>query len=567
MFARSLFHGIKRSVKPLSAEFGGARSRDLYITLPARSFSFRRASSSAAAITPSPKTRGTTARPPRALVLCFDGTGDSFDDDCTNVVRFVEALEKRRPDKQVYYYQPGIGTYLQSNSSWSSTRQWIAKKLDQGLAWYLDAHIMGGYRFLMENYQPGDKICLFGFSRGAYTARCLAGMIHKVGLLPNSNDEHVAFAYQKYLDDTPKGRKDAQAYKRAFSIPAPIEFVGVWDTVASVGWTFKHLPFTDSNTIIKSFRHALALDEHRVQFMPNPWHNSSKNPDAGKHDPDGGTTKESQGPGTVRGWLSLPKKVLSAIFRPGPVDAGGDDNLEHDTDDDHLYNGGEPTNVKEVWFAGCHADVGGGSTPNDKIHTLANPSLQWMVTEVLGNAPDVLFRPDAFTYDKAFSTFTVTESDPTPKPARLRIPSTFRRAAAGGRDPSSSPTPAPLSTLTAATPRSSTLNGVDVEEEQKLKIVKQAHPKKDANARLNDQLVKKRVWLILEYIPTFQYYQDGNGTWQWRFRWNARRPREIHDSTPNIHASVKLRKDYEGKWLTKFIPKAGEQVKITYVES
>ncbi|KIO29790.1 hypothetical protein M407DRAFT_21039 [Tulasnella calospora MUT 4182] len=506
---------------------------------------------------------------PRTLVLCFDGTGDSFDDDCTNVVRFVEALEKRRPDKQIYYYQPGIGTYLQPNSSWSASRQWIAKKLDQGFAWYLDAHIMGGYRFLMENYQEGDKICMFGFSRGAYTARCLAGMLHKVGLLPKSNEEHIGFAYQKYLDDTPKGRKVAQAFKRAFSIPVPIEFVGVWDTVASVGWTFKHLPFTDSNTIIRRFRHALALDEHRVEFMPNPWHNPSKDPNAAKHDPDSGTAvigtaHESKLPGTVRGWLSLPKTVFRTIFMLGPVDAGGDDTLDNDTEDDFEYHLGVPTDVQEVWFAGCHSDVGGGSTVNNDIHTLANPSLKWMVSEVLKHAPYVLFRPDAFTYDRAFSTLTVTKTDLAPKPARPRIPSTFRRAT---KDASPSPASSPLPPATAATAGSSTLNGMDVEEdEQTVVAVEQTEPDVDANAPKHDQLVKKPVWLVLEYIPIFQYYQDGEGTWHWRFRWNARRPREIYDSTPNFHASVKLRKDYEGKWLTKFIPKAGEQVKVKYIE-
>ncbi|KAG8910178.1 hypothetical protein FRC00_008728 [Tulasnella sp. 408] len=303
--------------------------------------------------------------------------------------------------------------------------------------------------------------------------------------------------------------------------------------------------------------------------MPNPWHNPSKDPNAGKHDPDSGTAvigkaHESKLPGTVRGWLSLPKQVLSGIFMRR-TDAGGDDTFENDTEDDFEYHLGEPTDVKEVWFAGCHADVGGGSTPNNNIHTLANPSLQWMVSEVLKHAPYVLFRPDAFTYDKAFSTLTVTKTDLSPKPARPRIPSSFRRAASG-KNPSPSPTPTPLPPLTAATAGSSTLNGMDVEDEQTVVSVEQTEPETDANAPKNDQLVKKPVWLLLEYIPIFQYYQDGEGIWHWRFRWNARRPREIYDNTPNFHASVKLRNDYEGKWLTKFIAKRGEEVKINYVE-
>ncbi|KAG8976656.1 hypothetical protein FRB90_009100 [Tulasnella sp. 427] len=310
--------------------------------------------------------------------------------------------------------------------------------------------------------------------------------------------------------------------------------------------------------------------------MPNPWHTPSKDPNAAKHDPDRGTAvigttpHETMIPGTVRGWLSLPRQVLGSIFARGPIDAGGDDNMENDTDDDYEYHFGRATDVKEVWFAGCHSDVGGGSTRNNDIHTLANPSLQWMVSEVLKYAPFVLFRPDAFTYDKAFSTYTITKSDLVPKAARPRIPSAFLRAGASpGENPlaaSAPPTPSASPNPLPGTAGSAPLNGATHDEEQKIVSVEQTDPETDANAPKNDQLVKKPVWLILEYIPIFQYYQDETGTWHWRFRWNARRPREIYDSTPNFHASVKLRKDYEGKWLTKFIPKKGEEVKINYVE-
>ncbi|KAG8925576.1 hypothetical protein FRC00_003843 [Tulasnella sp. 408] len=191
-----------------------------------------------------------------------------------------------------------------------------------------------------------------------------------------------------------------------------------------------------------------------------------------------------------------------------------------------------------------------------------------MVSEVLANVPEVVFRPDAFTYDEAFSTFTITKTDPTPKPARPRIPSTFRRVAAdaGGKDLSSSPSTTFLTSATASTMGSNTLNEMDAEEEI-VQSVQQTKPKNDANAKLYDQLVKKPVWLILEYLPTFQYYPLENKTWGRRFRWNASRPREIYDSNPHIHESVKLRENYEGKWSTKFIPKKGQQVEITYVKS
>ena len=103
---------------------------------------------------------------------------------------------------------------------------------------------MGGYIFLMENWREGDKICLFGFSRGAYTARCLAGMIHKVsnvilqqnmelietqvGLLSRSNIELVSFAYRLYSDTSPEGTKRARGFKLTFSAYVCIDFVGCW---------------------------------------------------------------------------------------------------------------------------------------------------------------------------------------------------------------------------------------------------------------------------------------------------------------------------------------------------
>ncbi|KAG8895777.1 hypothetical protein FRC00_006938 [Tulasnella sp. 408] len=128
-------------------------------------------------------------------------------------------------------------------------------------------------------------------------------------------------------------------------------------------------------------------------------------------------------------------------------------------------------------------------------------------------------------------------------------------------DQSGSPTLKPLPLVNATA-----LNRREVEEEQAVIVVEQTDPEADANATMNDQLVKGLMWLVLEYIPMSQYYQDSDGYWHRRLRWNACRPREIYNGTPNFHAPVKLRKDYEGKWLTRFIPKAGEQVNINYVE-
>ncbi|KDN34067.1 hypothetical protein RSAG8_12855, partial [Rhizoctonia solani AG-8 WAC10335] len=135
--------------------------------------------------------------PERTLVLCFDGTSNHFSDKNTNVVKLVELLKKDDPSKQMVYYQTGVGTYSSPGLT-TSIGLAIASKLDEAVAWYLYQHVIDGYRYLMETYRIGDRIALFGFSRGAFTARALAGMLHCVGLLPRHNAEHIPFAYEIY---------------------------------------------------------------------------------------------------------------------------------------------------------------------------------------------------------------------------------------------------------------------------------------------------------------------------------------------------------------------------------
>ncbi|CAE7162389.1 unnamed protein product [Rhizoctonia solani] len=407
----------------------------------------------------------------------------------------------------------------------------VANKLDEGVAWYLYQHVIDGYKFLMETYRDGDRICLFGFSRGAYTARALAGMLHCVGLLPRHNVEHIAFAYQVYAsggrkeslwqrmqlrateigksflpsdgtqaeeakeqgketqegEETQEGKETQEgeenqegqtagdlsseedfggdnedhgevtkeiepgkaelnqeeykqddsnedeinedetnedetneeetneeepdegesnqgeepeegkpkeiikpdkkvpdeiaprhaprdvpapirdykpnppdilygadgalgeggdsdprnavpeAYKQTFCSSITIDFVGVWDTVGSVGALIPQtLPFIDYNPSIKIFRHALALDEHRANFVPSLW--------------DHAKTQKGQ-------------------------------------------------NIREVWFRGQHSDVGGGSPPplasrdteSFLFTKLCNIPLRWMVQQCLENDLSIAF--------------------------------------------------------------------------------------------------------------------------------------------------------------------------------
>ncbi|KAF4444958.1 hypothetical protein FACUT_295 [Fusarium acutatum] len=138
------------------------------------------------------------------LILCFDGTGNTFSgtNADTNVVKILRKLD-RNHKRQYHYYQTGIGTYdVNENSIYKTpigeVRSRVSKAIDSGFGTTFDAHIMAGYRFLMRYYEPEAKIYIFGFSRGAFTAKYLSRMVNEVGLLCKGNEEMVPFAYQLY---------------------------------------------------------------------------------------------------------------------------------------------------------------------------------------------------------------------------------------------------------------------------------------------------------------------------------------------------------------------------------
>ncbi|KAF8751145.1 hypothetical protein RHS01_08813 [Rhizoctonia solani] len=181
--------------------------------------------------------------------------------------------EKDDRNKQMVYYQAGIGT--SSKHFVTPIAIALSKAADMAIAHGLRDHVTDGYEFLMQNYIEGDKICLFGFSRGAYTARALAGMLHKVGLLPPFNYQQVPFAYHMYQRDDKEGWEMSNGFKQAFSIDVEIHFMGLFDTVNSVGLLPHELPFAKSNYVVRNFRHAVALDERRAKFKANLWGRTS----------------------------------------------------------------------------------------------------------------------------------------------------------------------------------------------------------------------------------------------------------------------------------------------------
>ncbi|KAJ2924928.1 hypothetical protein H1R20_g12181, partial [Candolleomyces eurysporus] len=278
----------------------------------------------------------------RNLIVCFDGTGDQFDADNSNVVQFVSLLKKDDRNRQLVYYQTGIGTSTGANTTVSPWRSQLRKILDTMFAHSIDAHIMG--KLVAPAFTLAPLTKLLSRWLQVLDAELLAGMIHKIGLLPPSNYEQVPFAYTMYLRTDGVGWDQANEFKRAFSIDVDVEFLGVWDTVASIGFKPEGLPFATSKKFIRTYRHAVSLDERRAKFQPNLWNEPTRDEaNLGLHEDESG---------------------------------------KPDTD------------TEEVWFAGCHCDVGGGSVNNRTRNSLARIPLRWMVREIFKAETGILFLTD-----------------------------------------------------------------------------------------------------------------------------------------------------------------------------
>ncbi|KUJ21273.1 uncharacterized protein LY89DRAFT_558466, partial [Mollisia scopiformis] len=275
----------------------------------------------------------------KRLVLCFDGTANKFtgDETDTNIVQIYTMLDRQSPS-QYHYYQPEIGSYVSGHISntkrnpFTQATNWCIERYDEAFGYSFVHHVLAGYKFLMRFYTPGDKIYIFGFSRGAYTARFLAEMIHKIGLLSEGNEEMIRFAWDMFSDfQTKRGDRvesDLISFKIAFCRKAvKVEFLGLFDCVNSVA-RLQDGSSSDAGQVARHVRHAVSLGERRIAFKP-----------------------------ALFGW---DKRVES------------DDGTE---------------TMEEMYFAGNHGDVGGGwgyakEKAVEKV-SLFQISLQWMVDEVV----------------------------------------------------------------------------------------------------------------------------------------------------------------------------------------
>lgn len=269
----------------------------------------------------------------RLLVVMCDGTGNAVEGNLSNVMKLYRACV--RDDRQRVFYDPGIGT-IATDSAWGRLRQRASAVFGLATGFGLDGNVLDGYRFLCRTYVPGDRIMLFGFSRGAYTVRAIAGLLHSVGLLEADQEALAGEALNAYKHSGERGdmRVGWNFGHVLQTRRAEVELLGLWDTVASVIVprpdrlyvpSLQRLPFTRVNRSVRRVRHAVAIDERRRMFRLNRW----------IQDQDFG------GPGTGRE--------------------------------------AEPQDVVQMLFAGVHADIGGGYSETES--GLAKFPLLWMADE------------------------------------------------------------------------------------------------------------------------------------------------------------------------------------------
>ena len=137
----------------------------------------------------------------RNLVLCCDGTDNQFGPQNTSVVRLAQVVE-RDPQKQLLYYDPGVGT-LPEPGVFTRVGKRISELVGLAFGAGLAGKVGEAYSYLMDFWEPGDQVFLFGFSRGAYTVRLLAGMLHALGLLPRGNQNLVPYVMRLFKSVRP----------------------------------------------------------------------------------------------------------------------------------------------------------------------------------------------------------------------------------------------------------------------------------------------------------------------------------------------------------------------------
>ena len=259
----------------------------------------------------------------KRIIICADGTWNKPEENLekdfpTNVLKFSRAITPIATDKvvQTVFYDWGIGSYHDTTSGGAFGKG-------------LDKNIKDCYRFIVHNYEKGDELFFFGFSRGAYTVRSLCGLINNCSILKKQNAKMINKAFDLYKNSKYKvSHPHSEQFRKDYAIypETIVKFVGVWDTVGSMGLPTSIFGFIKPKNLfydnkigsnIKTARHALSIDEVRKDFEPTIWRQDSQN------------------------------KV----------------------------------DLKQVWFAGNHSDVGGSYKPDKDGTVLSEIPMLWMKRE------------------------------------------------------------------------------------------------------------------------------------------------------------------------------------------
>lgn len=280
-------------------------------------------------------------RPGRNLVICLDGTGNQLKaTGNTNVVRLFEMLDLSDPGRQIAYYDPGVGTFSAAGT-WTAPGRWLSRVFGLAFGAGMKTNLAEAYTYLMRHYRPGDRIIVLGFSRGAYTARALVGMLKAVGLMRPGTENLVPYAVGVYARNKEWGKDDwAQLHRFAEAFSEPVDdrfgievaYLGLWDSVKAAGvlrWNLRW-PYTRQLPNVHRVRHAVSIDEKRRPYR-------------------------------------------EYLVRPG----------------ERRHSG--PKLLEQVWFAGVHSDVGGTFEDDDRLPTVA---LKWVVDGALDTG--LLLRPGAY---------------------------------------------------------------------------------------------------------------------------------------------------------------------------
>jgi uncharacterized protein (DUF2235 family) len=273
------------------------------------------------------------------IVVCLDGTGNQLKaKGNTNVVRLYEMLELGDRATQVAYYDPGVGTFS-AQGAWTPLARRLTKLAGLAIGYGLRTNLAEAYTYLMQEYEEGDRLFIFGFSRGAYTARALAGLLHAIGLLRPGSENLVPYAVSVYARNKTLSRDDwtqvhgfAEAFSRKVggATSVPVDFMGLWDSVKAAGilrWNLRWL-YTRQIPNVRIVRHAVSIDEKRRPY---------------------------------REYLISPREKP-----PVPV-------------------------IDEVWFADVHSDVGGTFDDDPRLPQI---TLKWMVEGAA--AAGIALKQDAY---------------------------------------------------------------------------------------------------------------------------------------------------------------------------